>query len=129
LRYKLSLAGGLDWAVPPGRPGSSRHRCPGQRNAHYQGWLATHDRRNFVNLYLPDYHPIIDPSPDIDSRASTAISIFAAVITNLNRAGMSAGRRPLRFLNPWLYRDSYKALMDTADGGSIGCNGVIPYVS
>jgi hypothetical protein len=35
---------------------------------------ALHDRWNFVSLHLPGYPPIIDPSPDIDSRASTAPS-------------------------------------------------------
>lgn len=33
---------------------------------------ALHDRWNFVSLHLPGHPPIIDPSPDIDSRASTA---------------------------------------------------------
>ena len=42
-------------------------------------------RWNFVSLHLLDYPPIIDPSPDIDSRASTAAPTFAIVIANLNR--------------------------------------------
>jgi hypothetical protein len=88
---------------------------------------ALHDRWNFVSLHLPGYPPIIDPSPDIDSRASTAPPNRG--ITNLNRAGMSAGERPLRFLNPWLCGDGHKALIDIADGASISCNRVILYVS
>ena len=42
---------------------------------------------------------------------------------------MSAGERPLRFLNPWLYSDGHKVLTDIADDSSVGYNGVTPYAS
>ena len=114
----------MEWTVQPERPGLSRHRCPGQRNAHY------HDRKNFVSLHLPDSPPIIDPSLGIDSRASIATSIFAAALANLNSAGMSPGKRPFCFLSLWLYNDGYEALMDIVDGGgSTACSGGIPYAS
>ena len=42
----------------------------------------------------------------------------------LNDARLKAGKSPMGFLNPFLYKMGYKALNDITGGGSVGCNGV-----
>ncbi|KAK4545880.1 hypothetical protein LTR36_002444 [Oleoguttula mirabilis] len=53
---------------------------------------------------------------------SASSPTFAAVITLVNDALLAAGRKPLGFLNPWIYGGAYKALTDITSGSSIGCN-------
>jgi len=43
---------------------------------------------------------------------------------NLNNVRVSAGKRPLGFLNPWIYSTAKNGgLTDIVDGRSIGCLG------
>ena len=74
-----------------------------------------------ANGGTPYYPPIIDSSPNIDSRDSAAIPTFVVVIANLNSARMGAAKRPLSSLNPWLY-DSHKALTDAVDECELECD-------
>ncbi|PQE04679.1 Peptidase S8 S53 subtilisin kexin sedolisin protein [Rutstroemia sp. NJR-2017a BBW] len=46
---------------------------------------------------------------------------FAGIISLLNNARLSAGKRPLGFLNPWLYSVGKQGLNDIVHGGSKGC--------
>jgi tripeptidyl-peptidase-1 len=52
---------------------------------------------------------------------SAATPVFAAVITLVNDALLAAGKPPLGFLNPWLYREGYQALNDIIGGSNRGC--------
>ncbi|KAK0109102.1 vesicle formation at the endoplasmic reticulum [Cadophora gregata f. sp. sojae] len=58
---------------------------------------------------------------------SASAPSFAGIVSLLNNARLSAGSRPLGFLNPWLYSIGKKGLTDIVDGGSTGCTGVDQY--
>ncbi|CZT05107.1 related to tripeptidyl-peptidase I [Rhynchosporium agropyri] len=58
---------------------------------------------------------------------SASAPAFAAIISLLNNARLSAGHKPLGFLNPWLYTTGKKGLTDIVGGGSKGCTGVDIY--
>ncbi|OCK77206.1 subtilisin-like protein [Lepidopterella palustris CBS 459.81] len=53
---------------------------------------------------------------------SAATPAAAGVITLVNDALITAGRKPLGFLNPWLYSGGWKAFTDVTSGSSAGCN-------
>ncbi|KAJ3362046.1 hypothetical protein HDU91_003590 [Kappamyces sp. JEL0680] len=55
------------------------------------------------------------------SGTSASCPTFAAVISNLNDFLLSRGRRPLGFLNPWLYSRARHALNDITTGSNPGC--------
>ncbi|PNS16473.1 Protease KEX1 [Sphaceloma murrayae] len=48
----------------------------------------------------------------------TVAGIFALV----NDALLAAGKKPLGFINPWLYSKAYKTFTDVTIGSSFGCN-------
>ncbi|OTB06976.1 hypothetical protein M426DRAFT_54196 [Hypoxylon sp. CI-4A] len=55
---------------------------------------------------------------------SASAPTFAAVVSLLNNARARSGRRPLGFLNPWLYGEAADGgLTDVTAGGSRGCTG------
>ena len=53
---------------------------------------------------------------------SASSPTFAAVIALVNDALLAKNKKPLGFLNPWIYGGAYKALTDITSGSSIGCN-------
>jgi tripeptidyl-peptidase I len=53
---------------------------------------------------------------------SAATPTAASVITLVNDALIAAGKSPLGFLNPWLYKQGYKAFTDVTSGSAVGCN-------
>lgn len=53
---------------------------------------------------------------------SASAPVFASVISNLNDMRMMAGKKPLGFLNPWLYQNGYKGLNDVMKGYNPGCD-------
>ncbi|KAL1970125.1 hypothetical protein VTN77DRAFT_6530 [Rasamsonia byssochlamydoides] len=55
---------------------------------------------------------------------SAATPTFASVISLVNDARIAAGKRPLGFLNPWLYSAAAtgKAFNDITSGSTLGCN-------
>ncbi|KAF2149201.1 subtilisin-like protein [Myriangium duriaei CBS 260.36] len=55
---------------------------------------------------------------------SAATPTAAAVFALVNDALIAAGRKPLGFLNPWLYNGGYKAFNDVTSGSAIGCAGL-----
>lgn len=55
--------------------------------------------------------------------ASASAPTFAAIISNLNHVRLSQCKRPLGFLNPWLYSWGHIGFTDIVDGGSKGCSG------
>lgn len=40
----------------------------------------------------------------------------------VNDALVAAGKKPLGFINPWLYSKAYKTFTDVTIGSSFGCN-------
>ena len=52
---------------------------------------------------------------------SAATPTAAAVISLVNDALIAAGKSPLGFLNPWLYKEGYKAFVDVTSGSAAGC--------
>ncbi|KAF2158993.1 hypothetical protein M409DRAFT_38027 [Zasmidium cellare ATCC 36951] len=53
---------------------------------------------------------------------SAAAPTVAGVLTNVNDALLAAGRPPLGFLNPWLYKNAGRAFNDVKGGNIWGCN-------
>jgi tripeptidyl-peptidase-1 len=80
-----------------------------------------------------------DEMEGVISGTSAAAPTFAAVVSLLNSARLSAGRPPLGFLNPFIYSTGRLGLTDIVQGGSSGCLGwdpvgevpapFVPYVS
>ena len=58
------------------------------------------------------------------SGTSASAPTFASLISLLNNARLAQGKRPLGFLNPWLYSSGKAGLVDIVHGGSTGCTGV-----
>lgn len=53
---------------------------------------------------------------------SASSPTFAAVIALVNDALLAEGKKPLGFLNPWIYGKAYKTFTDVTIGSSYGCN-------
>lgn len=53
---------------------------------------------------------------------SAASPTLAALFALVNDALLAAGRRPLGFLNPWLYKRGYRAFTDITQGSAEGCS-------
>ncbi|KAF8260093.1 subtilisin-like protein [Lactarius quietus] len=56
------------------------------------------------------------------SGTSCSVPIVAGIISLLNDCLISNGRKPLGWLNPWLYGDGLAGLTDIVDGNNPGCN-------
>ena len=56
------------------------------------------------------------------SGTSASSPLTAGIFTLVNDALLAAGKAPLGFLNPWLYKKGYKGLTDITNGTSHGCN-------
>ncbi len=76
------------------------------------------------NNSLPSYAVIINNLHTLSGGTSAATPVFAAIIALLNDARLRSGKKPLGFLNPWLYSVGSKGLTDITAGGSVGCNGI-----
>jgi tripeptidyl-peptidase-1 len=53
---------------------------------------------------------------------SASSPTFAAVVALVNDALLASGKKPLGFLNPWLYSKAYETFTDVTSGSSYGCN-------
>ncbi|KAK5119745.1 hypothetical protein LTR85_007321 [Meristemomyces frigidus] len=89
----------------------------------YEG-LYNKSGRGYPDVAAQGNHDAIVWGGNITTVGGTSASspTFAAVITLVNDALLAAGRKPLGFLNPWIYGGAYKALTDITSGSSIGCN-------
>ncbi|KAI4715898.1 subtilisin-like protein [Aureobasidium sp. EXF-10727] len=89
----------------------------------YQG-LYNRSGRGYPDVAAQGNHDIIVWEGNITTVGGTSASspTFAAVIALVNDALIAAGKPPLGFLNPWLYRGAFAALTDITSGSSIGCN-------
>ncbi|KAI9745133.1 MAG: hypothetical protein M1818_001411 [Claussenomyces sp. TS43310] len=52
---------------------------------------------------------------------SASTPTAAAVLSLVNDVLLSAGRKPLGFLNPWLYAVGYRGFTDITSGATLGC--------
>ena len=57
----------------------------------------------------------------VDGTSASAPQM-AAVVALVNDALLAEGRPPLGFLNPWLYKEGWKAFTDVTVGSTKGCN-------
>lgn len=58
------------------------------------------------------------PVDGTSASTPTAASVFSLI----NDALIAAGKKPLGFLNPWLYSQARSALNDITSGSALGCN-------
>ena len=74
------------------------------------------------------YFHVIDKGTErLVSGTSASSPAFAGVIALINAYRIQAGKKPLGFLNPWIYQEGYKGLTDIVNGGSTGCSGTDIY--
>ncbi|KAF8267951.1 subtilisin-like protein [Lactarius quietus] len=57
----------------------------------------------------------------LSTRLTIDIQVAAGIISLLNDYRLSQGRRPLGWLNPWLYSGGFRALTDIKRGSNPGC--------
>ncbi|KAK6523176.1 hypothetical protein TWF694_006071 [Orbilia ellipsospora] len=112
---------------------------PDYQNAAVSNYLATQsDPKAFAPYFnatgrgFPDisaqgsrFHVMIGGSDQLVSGTSASSPAFAAVIGLLNGDRITKGKKPLGFLNPWLYSVAAqkKGLVDITKGTSSGCEG------
>ncbi|KAH9051099.1 peptidase S8/S53 domain-containing protein [Lactarius vividus] len=94
---------------------------------------------NLGQQYSSLYNPLGRGIPDIAAQAITipffykgeeaiargtscSTPIVAGIISLLNDYRLSQGKRPLGFLNPWLYDGGLKGLNDIVSGSNPGCH-------
>lgn len=56
------------------------------------------------------------------SGTSASTPLLSGVLSLVNDALLASGKRPLGFLNPWLYSVGYKGLNDITSGSAHGCD-------
>ncbi|KAF8256738.1 subtilisin-like protein [Lactarius quietus] len=75
-----------------------------------------------IALQARDFEYIFNGQRRIASGTSCAAPAAAGIISLLNDYRISNGRRPLGFLNPWLYGGGLAGLNDITRGSNPGCN-------
>ena len=68
------------------------------------------------------YITIWNGSVAILDGTSCSAPAATSVLSLVNDALIAAGKKPLGFLNPWLYKKGYKAFTDVLSGSSAGCD-------
>lgn len=56
------------------------------------------------------------------SGTSASTPAVSAIFALVNDALLAAGKSPLGFLNPWLYKRGHKAFTDVTSGSAVGCS-------
>ncbi|KAL9582145.1 MAG: hypothetical protein Q9212_003470 [Teloschistes hypoglaucus] len=114
---------------------SDRFPRPAYQNAAVTAYLAqigdtfkglyNPNGRGFPDVAAQAYNfTVIDKGREIRVGGTSASSpAFAGIVALLNGARLSQGRKPLGFLNPFIYKYGYRGLTDIVDGGSRGCTG------
>ncbi|KAH7311834.1 peptidase S8/S53 domain-containing protein [Rhexocercosporidium sp. MPI-PUGE-AT-0058] len=118
---------------------SSRFSQPSYQAAAVNKWLTTDTTHTAVNSFFdksgrayPDiaaqstnFAIVASGSTQAVSGTSCACPTFASIIQLLNSDRLLAGKKPLGFLNPWLYNNATSGLTDIKTGRNTGCSGVI----
>ncbi|KAH8976371.1 subtilisin-like protein [Lactarius deliciosus] len=109
------------------------------RRPRYQQQAVSTFLDNLGQQYAGLYNPPGRAIPDIAAQAMTipifykgqeenfkgtscSTPIVAGIISLLNDHRLSQGKRPLGFLNPWLYNGGLKGFNDIVSGSNPGCN-------
>ncbi|OTB11951.1 hypothetical protein K445DRAFT_321668 [Daldinia sp. EC12] len=104
----------------------------------YQAKQASNYVKNLNGLYDGLYNKKGRGYPDISAQGlyfayfwngtegtisgtSASCPLTGGIISLVNDALISSGKRPLGFLNPWLYSKGYKGLTDIVSGSAVGC--------
>ncbi|KAG5922759.1 hypothetical protein E4U42_005342, partial [Claviceps africana] len=58
------------------------------------------------------------------SGTSASTPVFASLVQLLNSDRLLRGKKPLGFLNPWLYGHAASAMTDITRGSSTGCSNI-----
>ncbi|KAF8262652.1 peptidase S8/S53 domain-containing protein [Lactarius quietus] len=75
-----------------------------------------------IALQAVAYETVLNRQPSAMQGTSCAAPAAAGIIALLNNYMISSGRRPLGFLNPWLYGGGLSGLNDITLGSNPGCN-------
>ncbi|KAK2589722.1 hypothetical protein QQS21_012604, partial [Conoideocrella luteorostrata] len=67
---------------------------------------------------------VVDGSESRVGGTSASAPVFAGIIQLVNSDRLSRGKKPLGFLNPWLYSSAASALTDIKNGGNSGCQNI-----
>ncbi|KAM0715799.1 hypothetical protein Q7P37_008313 [Cladosporium fusiforme] len=80
--------------------------------------------RAYPDVAAQGNHDVIVWAGNVRTVGGTSASspTFAAIIALVNDALLAEGKKPLGFLNPWLYGKAYKTFTDVTIGSSYGCN-------
>jgi tripeptidyl-peptidase I len=83
---------------------------------------------NVSNRAYPDvsaqgdnFATIYDGSPEPSGGTSASTPVFGSIVALLNGNLIAQGKKPLGFLNPWLYSRGKNGLVDIVKGKSAGC--------
>ena len=112
---------------------------PSYQEATVANWLATDTTHNGVSQY---FNASGRAYPDISAQATNFIIVVsgrstsvsgtscsapatAGIIQLLNSGRIAAGKKPLGFLNPWLYNTASAGFTDIKTGKISGCSGQI----
>lgn len=107
---------------------------PSYQDGAVRGYLRTLGTQ-FTGLYNPSGRAY----PDISAQSQAYVTVWdgmfvsldgtsastptaSAILALVNDALLAAGKPPLGFLNPWLYKRGFKAFTDVLSGSAIGCN-------
>lgn len=88
----------------------------------YDG-LYNKSGRGYPNISAQGFHSITtwNGSDTLLDGTSAATPASSAVLSLVNDALILAGKPPLGFLNPWLYKNGGKGFTDVTNGSAIGC--------
>ncbi|KAI9234223.1 MAG: tripeptidyl peptidase A [Podila humilis] len=122
---RFASGGGFSWYFPR----------PSYQATAVDEYLAQLPQGLYDGLYNPagrafpdvaaqgNYYPIwVGGNPILIGGSSASTQTFAAVITLLNGQRLSEGKKPLGFLNPWLYAQGKHMLNDILSGSNPGCD-------
>lgn len=96
-------------------PSLSRRRCPRVISARFfSNQIFIADKFLLVTV-MPLSGLVISPPSAVPQHPPRHLRL-------VNDALLAAGKKPLGFLNPWLYSGAYKTFTDVTIGSSFGCN-------
>ncbi|RDL41680.1 Subtilisin-like protein [Venustampulla echinocandica] len=112
---------------------------PSYQNDTVNTWLETDTTHTAISKY---FNSSGRAYPDVSAQAmnflvvllgsaagvsgtSAACPTFASVVQLLNSDRLASGKKPLGFLNPWLYGEGAKGMNDITTGRITGCSGSI----
>ncbi|KUI55616.1 Tripeptidyl-peptidase SED2 [Cytospora mali] len=92
-------------------------------NGSYAGYY-NQEGRGYPDLAAQGYHytEVWDNSNVLVSGTSAATPTVSAIFALVNDALLAAGKSTVGFLNPWLYKQGYKAFTDITSGSAVGCS-------